>query len=147
MYVYLPHCLRVVKVFRSALAASDIRNLVETVNSLPRGYSSRLDIILNNSNAIILNRIFLILRPFITRSIDWGISKVDISCTPPVYPKPKQHMCDTALTLSTEGAQQQGDVIPENSEDKGRRKTVLRVSTASRRHRTPPGPRNVFLYI
>ena len=59
MYVYLPHCL--VKVFRSTLAASDIRNLVETVNSLPRGYSGRLDVLLNNSNTVILNRILVVL--------------------------------------------------------------------------------------
>jgi hypothetical protein len=34
---------------------------VETVNSLPIGYSGRLDILLNNSNAIILNRMLVIL--------------------------------------------------------------------------------------
>lgn len=34
---------------------------METVNSLPTGYSGRLDILLNNSNSIILNRILVIL--------------------------------------------------------------------------------------
>ncbi|KDR67698.1 hypothetical protein GALMADRAFT_1073578 [Galerina marginata CBS 339.88] len=47
-------------------AASDIRNLVETVNSLPNGYSGRLDILLNNSNAIVLNRMFVILCVLLT---------------------------------------------------------------------------------
>ena len=34
---------------------------METVNNLPIGYSGRLDVLLNNSNAIILNRMLVIL--------------------------------------------------------------------------------------
>jgi len=34
---------------------------VETVNCLPIGYSGRLDVLLNNSNAIVLNRLLVIL--------------------------------------------------------------------------------------
>ncbi|KAF8159889.1 hypothetical protein B0H34DRAFT_705229 [Crassisporium funariophilum] len=42
-------------------AASDIRNLIETINSLPAGYSGRIDVLLNNSNAIVLNRMLVVL--------------------------------------------------------------------------------------
>lgn len=43
------------------LAVGDIRNLVKTVNNLPCGYTGRLDILLNNSNTIVLNRMLVIL--------------------------------------------------------------------------------------
>ncbi|KAF5316696.1 hypothetical protein D9619_006506 [Psilocybe cf. subviscida] len=42
-------------------SAGDLRNLIKTVNSLPNGYTRRLDILFNNSNAIILNRMLVIL--------------------------------------------------------------------------------------
>ncbi|PPQ65509.1 hypothetical protein CVT24_010805 [Panaeolus cyanescens] len=45
---------------------SDLRNLVETVNSLPRDYRGRLDILMNNSNTIVLNRILVILCALLT---------------------------------------------------------------------------------
>lgn len=48
-------------VHRSTIAVGDIRNIVETVNSLPIGYNGRLDVLLNNNNAIVLNRIIVIL--------------------------------------------------------------------------------------
>ncbi|KAF9482568.1 hypothetical protein BDN70DRAFT_911641 [Pholiota conissans] len=43
------------------LPAGDVRNLVQTVNSLPNNYSGKLDILLNNSNAVVLNRMLVIL--------------------------------------------------------------------------------------
>lgn len=42
-------------------AASDIRNVVQTVNNLPRGYQGTCDILLNNADAITANRNLVIL--------------------------------------------------------------------------------------
>ncbi|KAF8966274.1 hypothetical protein BDZ97DRAFT_1657993 [Flammula alnicola] len=52
--------------FPSISAAGDIRNLVETVNSLPSGFTGKLDILLNNSNTIVLNRMLVILCVLLT---------------------------------------------------------------------------------
>lgn len=43
------------------LAASDIRNLVETINNLPRGYQGTCDILLNEPETISANRNLVIL--------------------------------------------------------------------------------------
>ncbi|KAF9054677.1 hypothetical protein BJ165DRAFT_1600792 [Panaeolus papilionaceus] len=47
-------------------SVSDIRNLVETVNSLPTNYRGRIDILMNNSNAIAINRMLVILCALLT---------------------------------------------------------------------------------
>ncbi|KAH9479796.1 hypothetical protein JR316_0008391 [Psilocybe cubensis] len=47
-------------------AASDIRNLVQTVNRLPNGYPGKIDILLNNSNTVVLNRMLVILCALLT---------------------------------------------------------------------------------
>ncbi|KAJ3503592.1 hypothetical protein NLJ89_g8363 [Agrocybe chaxingu] len=47
-------------------AAGDIRNLVELVNSLPDEHTGKLDILLNNSHAVVLNRMLVILCVLLT---------------------------------------------------------------------------------
>ncbi|PPQ69595.1 hypothetical protein CVT26_001583 [Gymnopilus dilepis] len=47
-------------------AAPDLRNLIQIVNSLPNSYTGKLDILLNNTNAITLNRMLVILCVLLT---------------------------------------------------------------------------------
>ena len=47
-------------------AAPDLRNLIQTVNSLPQSYTGKLDILINNTNAITLNRMLVILCVLLT---------------------------------------------------------------------------------
>ncbi|GAW04483.1 hypothetical protein LENED_006279 [Lentinula edodes] len=42
-------------------ACADIRNLIETVNNLPSNYQGRFDVLINNSDPIIINRDLVIL--------------------------------------------------------------------------------------
>lgn len=43
------------------LAAGDLRNLIQIVNCLPNSYTGKVDILLNNSNTDVLNRMLVIL--------------------------------------------------------------------------------------
>ncbi|KAF8884050.1 hypothetical protein CPB84DRAFT_1817000 [Gymnopilus junonius] len=47
-------------------AAPDIRNLIETVNALPSTYTGKLDILLNSTNALTLNRMLVVLCALLT---------------------------------------------------------------------------------
>ncbi|KAF9554967.1 hypothetical protein CPC08DRAFT_671595 [Agrocybe pediades] len=42
-------------------SSADIRNLVTTVNNLPKASSERIDFLINNTNAVVLNRMLVIL--------------------------------------------------------------------------------------
>ncbi|KAL0066987.1 hypothetical protein AAF712_005976 [Marasmius tenuissimus] len=48
-------------VFITTVACTDIRNLVKTVNNLPKDYSGRCEIVLNDTDATVINRNLVVL--------------------------------------------------------------------------------------
>lgn len=48
------------------LAAADIRNLIQTVNNIPTGHFGKVDVLINNSNVVVVNRMLVILCVLLT---------------------------------------------------------------------------------
>ncbi len=61
MFCWYVHFILVYVALISALASGDIRNLIETVNGLPKHYQGKCDILLNDIDPIVVNRNLIIL--------------------------------------------------------------------------------------